>query len=958
MKSWTPPTAEQLQKVAALGLRPEGRAYFFDRLDNPLWVAPLAEGGFFADPPGPEPAGEPGYVRFPPWPEGRYLARVAPSAPDDVLAVIQAQARVDNPVVTRQLLEVALTLPDDGFRTVAPQMIDWLGGSSVEFFADEAASAIVRLLQIGETTAGLEAAAVLFAIQSDPRLAEKAASSDSPWRPRPEASSRLSEWEYDRLLDQIVGPLTEHGGMEGLTLLATLLDDALRASRWEDEATDDYSYVWRPAIEDHEQNSDTGIRDTLVSALRDVATRLASHGEAELLSVIEELRTHSLVHWRVALHALAESRFASSMVDELVESQDLLEDFRVKHEFTRLLQLRFSEVGDEPRSRLLERIRQGPNLEEYRERRAEFDGAPASDDEVERYARIWRRDWLSFLADHLADSDADLYRELTAEFGAPEHPGFLSWSSSWTGPESPVSRADLVERKFEEVVEFLRTWEPDSISGVFGPSIEGLGRVLAEVVTERAPEFASQADSLIDLDPTYVRSLFAGLQRALRDGLAFEWEPTLALASFVADQPFEPDVEVPDRDRDPGWRWCRREIGSLLQSGFSTTEGRIPFDLRNIAWSVLLRLTSDPNPSSGHEQRYGGDNMDPLTLSLNTNRGTAMHAVVEYALWVRRELAAAGADVSLGLEAMPEVRELLDAHLDPAEDPSMAVRAVYGRWLPWLHLLDSAWVAEHLDHLFPRDPALSDFRDAVWDTYVTWCPPYDSVYQALLVEYRSAIARVSTPSGSGASRHGNTDAKLGEHLVTLYWRGVAEDTDLDEYFRRADDELASDLMEFVGRALRNTTGELEEAVCRRIQELWDRRLDVGELDPAAHRKEIRSFGLSFSSAKLDQQWALTELERSVALAGVPFPGHIVVEHLRMVALTDPGRAVKIIAEMLKDAENEWGHVTWADDAHAIVASAIGAADEAVRANCAVIIDYFVRRGELRFRDLLQQAPER
>jgi hypothetical protein len=68
--------------------------------------------------------------------------------------------------------------------------------------------------------------------------------------------------------------------------------------------------------------------------------------------------------------------------------------------------------------------------------------------------------------------------------------------------------------------------------------------------------------------------------------------------------------------------------------------------------------------------------------------------------------------------------------------------------------------------------------------------------------------------------------------------------------------------------------------------------------------------------------------------------------------------VKIIAEMLKDAENEWGHVTWADDAHAIVASAIGAADEAVRANCAVIIDYFVRRGELRFRDLLQQAPER
>ena len=86
--------------------------------------------------------------------------------------------------------------------------------------------------------------------------------------------------------------------------------------------------------------------------------------------------------------------------------------------------------------------------------------------------------------------------------------------------------------------------------------------------------------------------------------------------------------------------------------------------------------------------------MDLLTLSINTNRGTAMHAVIETALWVRRELEASGNDVSVGFAAMPEVRDSLDVHLDPRVDPSLAVHAVYGRWLPWLLLLDEAWVQD------------------------------------------------------------------------------------------------------------------------------------------------------------------------------------------------------------------------------------------------------------------------
>src|SRR5437868_4391767 len=118
MKSWAPPTPETLERVAAQCARPEGRAYFFERLENPSWVKPLAEMGFFQDPPGPIPAEEPGYVRFPYWPEGAYLARMSALAPDDVAAVLSGASSSDNPRVTQALLQAATSLAPGQLRTL------------------------------------------------------------------------------------------------------------------------------------------------------------------------------------------------------------------------------------------------------------------------------------------------------------------------------------------------------------------------------------------------------------------------------------------------------------------------------------------------------------------------------------------------------------------------------------------------------------------------------------------------------------------------------------------------------------------------------------------------------------------------------------------------------------------------------------------------------------------------
>jgi hypothetical protein len=50
---------------------------------------------------------------------------------------------------------------------------------------------------------------------------------------------------------------------------------------------------------------------------------------------------------------------------------------------------------------------------------------------------------------------------------------------------------------------------------------------------------------------------------------------------------------------------------------------------------------------------------------------------------------------------LPEVRTVLDEHLDLRLEPTLTIRSVYGRHFPWLHYLDPAWAAGTVARIFP-----------------------------------------------------------------------------------------------------------------------------------------------------------------------------------------------------------------------------------------------------------------
>lgn len=69
--------------------------------------------------------------------------------------------------------------------------------------------------------------------------------------PEPRAPSEL--WLYEEVLKRDIPDLTDAAGLAALDELCKVLETAIRLSRSRpaEEDSQDYSYIWRPAIEEH-----------------------------------------------------------------------------------------------------------------------------------------------------------------------------------------------------------------------------------------------------------------------------------------------------------------------------------------------------------------------------------------------------------------------------------------------------------------------------------------------------------------------------------------------------------------------------------------------------------------------------------------------------------------------------------------------------------------------------------
>ncbi len=938
--------------------------YFFDRLDNAVWLEPLKRAGFFREPPAPVRDSEGKTTSFPFWPEGGYLARMAAvqEAQETVLGIALDMPDTDNVRIHENLADIALALPAPLAVGLVPKAKRWIESPYQILLPDKLGALVGHLAKGGHANEALDLARTLLAVLPDPR---EAVDLPEEMRLSPEPTARFDVWHYEQILKKHLGELVDAAGLRGLSLFGDLLESAIALSRRHPDKglQEDYSWIWRPAIEEHEQNRSETVRTLLVSAVRDAAERLAGRMPDLVLELVRLLEARPwMVFHRLALNLLRRyPDSAKALVQERFTNRELFDDSRFRHEYVLLATEVFARVSDPARQTFLDWIDQGPDLETFRAKYCEERGTDLTNEDAVRYGKIWRRDRLAPLRDVLPDDVRLRFDQLVREVGEPEHPEFAAYmQTGWVGPTSPKPSGELKAMSVTALVELLRTWAPSG--DWFGPSKEGLGRQLASIVQAEPERFVREAQLFAATNPTYVRALVSGLMAAAKEDRPFDWAPVLGLCDWVVRQPRKIQERRGTDDEDPDWGWTRKAIGSLLSAGFAEGAASLPFDLRDRAWTVLRTLTDDPEPTPEYEAQYGGVNMDPPTLSINTTRGEAMHAVVHYALWVRRHierLPDGPALVDSGFAAMTEVREVLEAHLDPVSEPSLAIRAVYGQWFPWFVLLDRAWAAGQVARIFPTAAEGSQLRDAAWGTYIVFCAPYDNVLEVLVSEYAGAVERLGTVTGVGRRHLVDPDERLAEHLMLFYGRGkvpLEPPTGLlGRFFERAPGRVRGRAIEFVGRSLRDNKGAIPPAVIRRFTALWERRIERARAAPAESADELAGFARWFVSQKFDEDWAIQHLEEALSLVKKVDSYHMsaVAETLAAIAPRRPREAVRCL-ERLVEAESEgWGILGSEGHVRTTLADAMGSGDSETRDAAIALIHRLGARGRLGFRDLLE-----
>ncbi len=951
------PNREQVKRAIAAIKSAADTEYFFDALKSPDWIVHLEAEGLFRHPP--EPIRENQTIGFPFWPQSRYLQRMAPLAADEVLRVILAIPDTDNVRVQEDFLDAAIVMPADRAARMVPKVIKWASSPYQLLLPEKAGSLASRLASGGQVDGALSILPELLALRPDspPTTREKGAGFALP----PTPVGRFHEWKYRQILEKHVPAIVAADGLRTLQVLVELLDNAVAISRPDARGGADHSYMWRPSIEDGSQNHDHGPRDHLVSAVRDAAEGTVTAHADLLTRVVEVLEAKEWdVFRRLALHVLRRFPTAGlALAKERILDEEAVEDVGVFHEYWLLAGVIFPRLESVEQERLLAMLDDKLATEEAE---ANKEPTPEAKDEARERARHWLYRRLTLLGRALPRKRVDQLQRLAEEFGPIEHPSFLAYSSGavWVGPTSPKGEQDISRMSTTELADFLRNWQP--AGSVIEATPEGLGRTLSGAVAADPTRFASGARDFVGLDPTYVRAIFSGLTEAAKAQRWFEWAPVLALARWAVAQP----RDVPDRpnlhfEADPHWGWARKAIAELLTASFGQPGEGLPWASRTVAWDLLEPLTNDPDPTPEREAQHLGKNMNPLTLSINTTRGEAMHTVVRYALWVRRYLDdefTKGQQTSRTFDVMPEVRYALETHLDTRRDSSAAVRSVYGQWFPWLLLLDSHWTRDHIASIFPPSAAALGLWRAAWNAYISFGGTFDDVFEVLTEEYARAIARIGQDSDA---RFGGTrpDNRLAQHLMVFYWRGKMplgnREGLLAAFYRSAGPELREYALDFVGRAMHGEDKPpVPDPIRDRLQALWAWRLSESRAIEASERAvELAAFGWWFASRKFPDDWALDQLLQALRSGGKLEAGHLVIDELATFSTREPDKTIEALTLIIDADKEAWGVSLRADKVETIISSALNSGNRIAAEKAADLVHVLGARGFRTFGRLLQ-----
>jgi hypothetical protein len=910
---------------------------FWNLLGDESWIEVLREAGVFETPPAAEPV-DGGGVRFPPWPASKYLARMASRAPRqvaDILAGIDTQ----NLSIIGDIVEAALAIPLEQATKLVPaiERAARRGGLWIHF--KDTSDFCAKLAAEGRPDLALSLADVLFAPTTEDG-AQRQSSRDVYW--------------YKEGLEQIIPNLSACSPQLFLPMLCGWLDVLVRSTKSVDPTTgNDYSYIWRPAIEEHEQNRSHDLPGIVVGCVRAGFEQAIRAGGVSLTRALREIDARGLlVFRRIVLHLLAEFGDQDrERVTLTILNRVYFDDHALKHEYSRLVAQQLSGISEADRERWYGWVDDGPDMSGFDEDvRRHLHRDPTARD---RQARVdyWKLERLYWVHDILHGQRRQLYEKLLAEHGTPEMADLSFRVSTRWGSESPATVDQLTAMNFEAAVDWVVAWRPPADSP-FGATSSGLMSTFGGYVSKNPETFARKAASLKEKPAAVISVFVSQMAAAIRAGREIELPSLLELCEWVTTNP-----------ADDTWQPVRDEISELIQAVCQAGERTPLFPVaryREGLWSLIRQLYRDRAQSYVVRDTSKDDFRlhDYLDLGINSPRGKAVGAALDFGRWVALELTRdrpSHERVPGGFGAISELREALEWQLMPP-NRSLEALAVIGGRLGLIHWIDDAWLAKNTAVLFDL-AGIEQGRDngfgwAAWNAFLVWVRPHVLFYRLFEREFAYAVRQAALVHPEKQDDF-QPMFRLGEHLMVIYGRGELSLSEpvLQEFLLTADSAVRRHALGFVGSSLSQESG-VPSPVVTRFVELWEAYWNGRGKDDAKEDPQAVLFGSWLGSKELPQQWVLDTLYEFVQVVPLPQPDHVAMDQLARLAPLDLLKAVRILDRFITGDREGWHIHGWQDPATGILKAALAAGGSAQTA-AREVIARFGRRGYTRMGELLR-----
>ncbi|MCA9609940.1 MAG: hypothetical protein KC619_30295, partial [Myxococcales bacterium] len=440
-------------------------SHVFDKL-SASWIKPLRDLRVFADPPDIEVHAD-GSFSFPSWPQAHYLRRVAGDAPGDVADTIEALPATRNESVHLTLIEAATALPPAHAARVARHELLWIGDTRwISSLLPKAVGQLVMHLWSGR-----ERECALDVLRA--ALALSPPDDDESWS-GPEA--RTSAWSYGELAKATLPTIGVDDSPAAIALLLGLVT----------QAKGEGHVLLRRRVDARGHPGLDEPLEILYAHLRDLLLAEAAHSPEALRTAVKDLESKgSATFDRLALHLLrVHGAVATNLVVERASDPGRLSAGDLDDEMTLMVRDRFPDLEAADRERVFGAIRETTTPEWLRE---EFDGRLDDGDYVPLGEHRLLK-WLHLLRDHLTTDQQREYERLLAAHGPPAAGG----SRLQFGPNPPRRAAELADLQDDELLTYLREWEPES-EDPFEPSRRGLGQELRAVVERNGARFGQLA---------------------------------------------------------------------------------------------------------------------------------------------------------------------------------------------------------------------------------------------------------------------------------------------------------------------------------------------------------------------------------------------------------------------------------------------------------------------------------